>query len=300
MIALSTAWNAMQHSKAKDILKEIKELGFKHIELNFNLTQHLVQQMLKLKNKGLIEITSVHNFCPLPRGVTRGKASPDIFSLSSLNENERKKAIYYTKKTIATARELDARVVVLHAGRVKMVEKIKQLALLYANNMRKFNKLKKEMFDLRKKRSQRFLDQTLRSIDELCGYAQKKKIKLGLENRYYFSEIPAFDEIGIILDKFPKSPLYYWHDTGHAQIYENLKFFKHTTLLDRFASRMIGIHLHDVEGIDDHRAPLEGKFDFKLLKPYIKRTTIKVMEPHWPTTKDEIARGKKYLERLFD
>jgi hypothetical protein len=62
---------------------------------------------------------------------------------------------------------------------------------------------------------------------------------------------------------------------------------------------MLGIHLHDIKGIDDHRAPLKGEFDFALLKPYVRSDTLKVLEPHYPATAEDITRGRKYLEKLF-
>ena len=300
MIALSTSWNAWRHSQAKDIIREIKSLGFEWVELNFNLTSAIVAEMIALKNQGLIKVISVHNFCPIPPGISRKQASPDIFSLSDLDESRRRKAIEYTKKTIDTALKIGAKVVVLHLGKVVMRERIKVLASVHqAKDRQKYNKLKKEMLTERKEKSSTFFSQTLRSLEQLCNYAQKQKIKLGIENRYYFGEIPSVEEMENILARFPGPPLYYWHDVGHAQVYENLNFFKHKKVLDRFYRRMIGIHLHDIEGIDDHRAPLRGSFNFKTLKPYVKKGVLKVLEPHFPASSQEIMRSKKYLEKLF-
>lgn len=151
----------------------------------------------------------------------------------------------------------------------------------------------------RDQKSKRFFAQTLRSLEQLSSYAQKCKVRLGIENRYYFSEIPSIEEMEVILATFPSPPIYYWHDVGHAQIYENLNFFEHKIMLDKFGPSMIGIHLHDVEAIDDHRAPLKGKFDFSLLKRYIRRKTLKVLEPHYPASAEDIIQGKRYLEKLF-
>ena len=290
----------MQYSRAKDIIEEIRGLGFDQVELNFNLTPAMVEEMISLRNKGQIKVVSLHNFCPIPWGTSRKLASPDIFSLSALDEYQRQKAIRYTKRTIDTASRIGAEVVVLHLGRIQIEEKIRKIALIYKNtDKQKYKKLKEQMIKERQAKSKKFFVQALRSLEQLCNYAQRCKVKLGIENRYYFSEIPTPEEMEIILATFPGPTLYYWHDTGHAQVYENLKFQNHKTILDKFSKRMVGIHLHDIEGIDDHRAPLKGKFDFSRLLPYIKRKTLKVLEPHYPATADEIIQGKRYLEKLF-
>lgn len=300
MFALSTSWNALQHSQAKDIIKEIKGLGFKRVELSFNLSPAIVEEMLGLKEQGLISVVSVHNFCPVPEGISPNAALPDIFSLSALNEDERQKALQYTKRTIDTASRIAAEAVVLHLGKVQIEEKIKRLVLIdQIKDSKGFGQLKKDMEEERKEKSKQFFDRALKSLESLCSYAQKRKVNLGIENRYYFSEIPSLEEMEIILKTFPGPPLYYWHDVGHAQVYENLKFLKHQAILDKFKHRIYGMHLHDIEGIDDHRAPLKGKFDFSLLKNYITKDTLKVLEPHYPATAQEIIRGREYLEGLF-
>lgn len=300
MFALSTAWNAWRHKSGKDIVQEIKEIGFDCIELNFSLNSAIVEEIMDLKDRGQIKVVSVHNFCPIPNGTSRQNASPDIFSLSSLDEAERKKAVDFTRKTIDTASDLGAEVAVLHLGKVKMEEKIKSLLPVFkSSGTAGLNKLKKQMFEERRKKAKNFFDQALKSLEQLCDYAQERKVKLGIENRYYFSEIPAVEEMESILSEFPSPPIYYWHDVGHAQVYENLSLFKHKTMLDKFAQRMVGIHLHDIEGIDDHRAPLKGNFDFSILKPYLKKETLKVLEPHQPATAEDIIYARKYLEELF-
>lgn len=112
------------------MIDEIKGLGFNSVELNFSLNSSMVKELIVLSDCGLIKVVSVHNFCPIPEGTSRNMASPDIFSLSSLDEEQRKKAIHYTKRSIDTAARIGAGVVVLHLGKVKMHEQIKQLALL--------------------------------------------------------------------------------------------------------------------------------------------------------------------------
>ena len=300
MFALSTSWNALRYSRAKDIIKKIKRAGFDRVELNFNLSSAMVEEMVLLKEQGLIKVVSIHNFCPVPDSIPREMASPDIFSLSALDEDERKIAVRHTQKTIDTAARIGAKVVVLHTGKVEIDDKTLELTAFNGRKDKwRYRRLKEEFLKERRQKSGKFFTQTLKSLEQLCRYSQRHKIMLGIENRYYLCEIPIPEEMEIILKNFPGPPLYYWHDVGHAQVYEYLGFIKHKTILDRFSYRMIGIHLHDVKGIDDHLPPLKGRFNFALLKPYIKRQTLKVLEPHYPATAGEIIRGRDYLKELF-
>lgn len=302
-LILSTSWNAFRYENALQLVSEIERLGFSKLELSFNLTAKMVSEIAGLVRNNQIRIISLHNFCPIPQEIPRVNALPDCYSLASNNTDQRRLAVKQTKITIDTASELNAKAVVIHAGRVEIPDQTKDL-------MRAFNRGEKDSSDFKKLRSEivqdrrnevkPFFESALKSIDELNHYAQKKNILLGIENRIYFREIPLFDEIGIILREFFGSNVYYWHDTGHAQIMENLGFFKHEEYLKAYSNRMLGLHLHDILGCDDHRAPLQGEFNFKMLLPYVKKETLKVLEAHHPATGNELKESKNYLEELFN
>jgi sugar phosphate isomerase/epimerase len=301
-LAISTSWNAWRHEEGKGLLFEIRALGFEEAELSFNLTSSMVKDVQLASGKDVPKIISVHNYCPIPADISRQEALPDVYSLSSLDEAERRLALKHTKETIHTASCLGARAVVLHCGRVEIPDKTRELIELYAkgaSSFAEFRELKARLIQEREKNYRPFLEQTLRSLEELASAAEEKNILLGIETRFYYREIPSPEEIRIILDKLKGAPVYYWHDTGHAQVMENLSFFRHRDLLDAYGERMIGIHLHDITGCQDHQAPLTGEFDFSILRPYLKKETLKIIEAHEPATAAKLKLAKRYLEGLF-
>ncbi|MFH1622443.1 MAG: TIM barrel protein [Candidatus Omnitrophota bacterium] len=299
MFALSTSWNTAASNSGKQIVNEIRNLGFDSIELCFSHTKKEISQISK--DLG-VRVVSLHNFCPIPDGLLRKKALPDFFSLSSLNKTERKKALKFSKRTILLAKKLKTKAVILHTGRVEIEDYTRDLIKLKIKGQDKtsrFEFLKELATREREQNKHKYLDCIFKSLRELSDFAYNLGIALGIENRFYIREIPSFEEIKFFLENFHKKGLYYWHDIGHAYVLEKLGFAKHLDYLKSYKEYLLGIHLHDVKKCEDHMAPFTGEIDFKQIKPYIKRGTIKVIEAHRPATAKEIIESRKKLEKLF-
>lgn len=295
--ALSTAWNYRNHKDAKGMADEIKSLGFNSIELNFALTKTQVDDFIRLRDSGYLNITSTHNYCPLPPGVKVKDASPEYYLLSSLDEKERLLAVKFTKRSMDFAKKSGARVLILHLGRVGIKDETKKLFDIADKKL--FEKEKKRILHQRQKASGPFLDKAMESLGELLKYAKKINLNLALENRYYIRELPSLEEFKIIFKSFDDTRLFYWHDAGHAQLYENLSILKHEDYLEDLSSRLIGVHLHDIILFDDHHAPGCGKFDFGRLKPYLKSGVIRVVEAHRKATPEEVKNSIRYLREVL-
>ena len=301
-LALSTSWNAYRFNDGPGLLFEINQLGFKSIELSFNLSFNLLESIVQESRRLGISIQSLHNYCPIPDGLTAKQALPDCYSLAALDDQERFLAVKYSKATIDTASRLKAKVVVLHCGRVQIPDLTRQLINLYNQGLKDqtdFLKLKEEMIHQRNIHAPAFFQQALNSLGELNAYAETKGVLLGVETRFYHCEIPNIFEIGVILKKFHNSQIYYWHDTGHAQLMENLGFAKHKDFLDLYGQSLIGVHLHDILGCQDHLAPLDGEMDFALLKPYLTKDTLKVIEAHSPAIAEDLIKSRDYLSKIY-
>lgn len=303
MFSFSTAWNADRWLDGEKIVEEIAELGFKKIELNFSLTSEMVEAAGRFARSRGLRITSVHNYCPIPHGLKREEALPDCYSLSALQEEERRQAVACTKNTIDTASRLGASVVVLHTGRVEMQDRTRQLISLIPQKDEQTSPYG-AIFDAfvaeRSSLSARYFEQILRSLKELDAHAQHKNILLGVENRFYFREIPSPEEYDEIFRVFgERSSVRYWHDVGHAYVFEQLGFLAPDELLERFGHRLAGMHLHNVKDLVDHQAPVEGSFDFARLKKYMKPDTLKVLEIHRRASSTDIKKSVGLLQEIF-
>lgn len=299
--ALSTSWNAFRFEEGNGIIDEIKALGFKNIELSFNLTLKIISDIKAAALKNRIKVVSLHNYCPIPHGLSRRIALPDCYSLASLEEEERNKAVEFTKKTIDNASQFENAAVVLHCGRVETEDKTRGLIDLFKAGKRgskEFSDLRSFTIKDRQEKAKPHLSKALKSLQELNDFAVKKNVSIGIETRFYYREIPSLEELDTIFDKFKGSNLFYWHDTGHAELMEILGFCKHDDFLRTNGTRMLGMHIHGIKNCQDHLAPATGNFDFSLIQPYLNNRLIKVIEAHHPASAQDISNAKIYMESL--
>jgi len=302
-LALSTSWNAYRHTDSRSMLFEIRQLGFREVEFSFNLTKSMLDGIRGIASDLGLKITSLHNYSPIPEGLSREEALPDCYSIASLNPEERKSAIKFTKRTIDTASFLGASLVVLHCGRVEIEDKTRDLISLSSHTQKdtgRFLALRSSFIKERSLIAKAFLEAALFSIEELSLYARIKNIRLGIENRFYYREIPNFEETGIILNNFRGSNVFYWHDTGHAKIIQDLGLTNGKDYLKAYNNDLAGIHLHNVSGFIDHQPLNNGELDFSEIRGYLKKETVKVIEVHKPALSIDIVESRKLLEGVFD
>lgn len=297
--SLSTAWNCLKHENGEAVVSDIKQLGFKAIELNFQLNVDKLNGIVEYVRHNNIAISSIHNYCPHPTNIKDEDANPDIPSLASNEEAIRRQAVSYTKQTIDTASKVNAGVVIIHSGHVATQLRTKQLIGFYysvGKESKTFRKLFHEAIDDREQKVKEHFDALTTSCSELLPFAQSRNIRLGIENRFYHRELPSPSELKKLFRYFNDDTLSYWHDIGHAFVLEQLGFYSPCLYLESFHKKMIGIHLHDIINLQDHYAPFQGEFDWRILRRFNLEKVIKVIEVHSCATSDDILKGVKRLD----
>jgi sugar phosphate isomerase/epimerase len=304
MLALSTSWQSGGSVTAEGMFAALKNLEITGIELSYRISEDLYHEMKNpLRHSGL-KVVSVHNYFPIPSAGSDSKGSGDLFLLSSPQKEERQNAIRFTTRSIEHAGELGAAAVILHCGVVEMNHEMQRL-YQYVNSNRIDsedaqifirNKLKE-----RDTRKPKHMDSVLASLDRLVPVAEKQGVLLGLENRYHYHELPGLDDFSGIFTRFEGAPIGYWHDTGHAHANETLGLIGKSALSRNYADQLIGVHLHDAIGLDDHIPPGSGEIDFAALKPFLKTDTIKVIELKPGVAVSEVSDGIQFIrEKLSE
>ncbi|MCF7668486.1 MAG: sugar phosphate isomerase/epimerase [Verrucomicrobia bacterium] len=283
------------------MLREIRELGFEYAELSHGIRLSLVPGIIEAVENGEIKICSLHNFCPLPIGITH--AAPNVFKFTSDDKRERDKAYRYSLQTIEMAAKLGAEVVVLHLGSVDMRPYTKKLLRLVEHGKKggaKYERICLKAIEKREKKKEKHFELMKEILRDLEVEAEKRGVKLGIENRETLEEIPFETDFMLLLNDFPDGPIGYWHDMGHAQIKENMGFIEHKMHLESLADRLLGVHIHDVQFPDrDHCPPGTGDIDFDALKGFIKPDHLKVFELSPRLNNAEVMEGVNYIKSVW-
>ncbi len=302
MISFSTCWNSGRHTAGDEMLREIKgELGFEMIELGHGIRLSLMPGIQKLFEAGEVKFSSLHNFCPLPVEVMG--ASPDCYMFSSANHGERERAVKQTLQTIDFAARLGAPFVVLHCGEVPMNPITDELLALIkdgAQLSRKYVRKKIAAVAKREAKAPPYLKRVRDSLKRIVDYATEKNVRLGVEGRRGYEEIPSERELPAILDELNSPTVGYWHDFGHIQIKENLGFLDHAEWLGMIGQRAFGVHLQDcVWPGQDHQPPFAGSVNFEKLVPLLPRDCLYVWEMSPRKTVEEINRSVQLWKERF-
>ena len=283
------------------MIQEILDLGFQNIELGHGIRLSLVDGILKMHEKGLVKISSLHNFCPLPVEITR--ASPDCYQISAASQSERERAIRHTFQTIDFAKRVGAKFVVMHLGSVPIDDyttKLVKMAEVGMMMTKQFVRTKLEAVKSRESNQASPFQRAKESLRRITDYAGERGIKLGVESRHSYEEIPSETEMLEVLAEFLPPTVGYWHDFGHVQVKHNLSFLDHVSWMQKVANRLIGCHLHDTKWPGrDHMAPFTGDVEYEKLLPLLPPDMLFVFEMSPRRTPEEITTSlAKWKERF--
>ncbi|MCU0786306.1 MAG: sugar phosphate isomerase/epimerase, partial [Verrucomicrobia bacterium] len=191
MYSLSTCWNSHRHTDGRAMLREIRELGFEYAELSHGTRISLVPGILEAVGAGEIKISTLHNFCPLPMGVNG--SAPNLYKFSAERDRERELAMRYTLKTLEFAERVQAPLVVLHMGCIEMKDYNDKLLGMVAdgqNGSPKYQTLCAEVDGKREAKKGPFVARAYEFLKQLVPEAEKRGVRLGIENRQALEEIP--------------------------------------------------------------------------------------------------------------
>lgn len=251
VIALSTHIFGNRPLSADDF-KLLKNVGIKAIELWFMDPQLDVRDPNEVsKIRGWLDANeimcaSVH----APFWTDLNKSSFKWLSLSSVNPEIRETCIELTKNSICAARELGAKVVVIHG-----IEKCDNCPLDFA---------------------EKTFAESLRSLSDVVD---RCKIELAIEN--IITPYSRAHLIRNFIERFEHNSIGICVDIGHAFIEDSP-----INALAQAEGRLFEVHIADNLGSeDDHLIPYEGKIDWEpvwqrlKLCSELKVATLEIMPP---------------------
>lgn len=289
------------------MVKEIVGLGFKRIELSHGIRISLVPGIMQAVEEGLVEISSVHNFCPLPNSVQH--AAPNLYRPSAHDPRERGLWHRYTLQTLAFAVKVNAPRVVMHSGSVDFLFRSPEKRLnrwvdksgLGAEELRE-NKVFSKKRDREMKRIKRasngvWLERVKESYKKLMPEVRERGLLLGIENREGLEELPIDADFEDFLDSLGQSaPVGYWHDCGHAQLKHQFGLLDHAKHLEKLAPRLLGFHIHDVsEGGRDHQIPGTGVIDFKMIADFVRPEHSLILELSPSLSAEDVLQSRDFV-----
>ncbi|OGW17246.1 MAG: hypothetical protein A3G93_01375 [Nitrospinae bacterium RIFCSPLOWO2_12_FULL_45_22] len=338
LYGFSTCWNIRRTNSIKAALEEIHSLGFDIIELN-GLSDVQCEEFLQASDGfNAFKIASIHNPCPKPkeerdRPIFNDNYFREAIDLVTKDPLLREKSILLTQKTIDFAQAIAAQVVIIHLGIVEVgyvPGQMRRWVIEHSLGTEVYFAHINPLLEKRREKKEDFWPELIDSLQRLDKYASAKRIKLGIENRSVFLQVPNLEELKSIFSQFgPQSSLGYWHDIGHAQLQDYLLIQSHEGLLQELKPRLLGVHIHDAAinplnpdqeldimalgqeeyvsylesgrlspMVKDHLAPSFGQVDYAMIKKYLEPTTLRIMELRPSVSRDNILKGVNFLRSI--
>jgi len=300
VIALSTMW-AQQARFTGDRMAAFaaiaREAGFAYIEVSHSTDEAGLAALLQ---QHVLPIASLHAPTPLTRDAT-GRPNSAL-NLAATDEEERRAAIAAHRRTIAIAAERGIRYVVVHLGSVSAngLAGERRLRDLYHQGIVDGDEVRALRDQTRQERAElarAAFPQARRSLNELAADAAARGVRLGLETRVGYHEIPSLDEALALLAEQDPGTVGYWHDVGHAEVQHRLGLEDRERWFAALGQRLFGCHLHDVRGLVDHRAPGHGDVEWGYIARGVVNAAVYTFEIDQSEPEEALAASLLWLRR---
>lgn len=249
------------------MIEEIVDLGFSHIELSHGMTVAKLPGIRQAFQRGIFTCSGVHNYFPAPVEVMID--APDAYEYTSHRAFDRQRAMDMTLRTLEIAAEFRAEYLVLHMGSVplsskKFTKPLTAMVTAGESHSPEYIKAKIAFVKKREKVGPLYFHRAIEALETIAAKAAEYSVKLAVESRSRFEDMPTEREMIALQDHFADNPwVGYWHDFGHVQLKHNLGLLDHTEWLEKISPRLIGGHVHDVQWpARDHRVPFSGTLDY--------------------------------------
>jgi sugar phosphate isomerase/epimerase len=296
-LALSTMWWGEGEGAVEDLVARTVALGFTGIELDYRRQPETLGRLREVMATAGLQACSMHAPFPCPPG----EAPLRQADLAADDDFGHQHAEALAARTIAEAAAWGIRVVVLHGGDIRTLAPLEgRLKGLFEGGYvdgAELNRLRQELRKRRAEEAPRRLERVRRALGRLVPQAEKLGVRIALETRAEYRDLPSLGEVGVLLDEFGPA-VGYWHDLGHAFRQEALGFSRQEEWLLRYADRMVGMHLHDSIGLTDHLPPGQGDVPWERLVPLLPASARRVLEVQSSHNAGEVEAGVAHLRAL--
>lgn len=274
MLTLSNTFLEPERGQEEQRLERLLALSVEAFELGCRTPRRDVEHLCRELRAAGRCIRSLENYCPLPReleprgGVLSPSVNGDAIPFSSLDHEERRAAIAATRSTLEWAARCEARAVVVTCGRVPIPLGFDEFLEALAAGERERGlqgELRRRFLERRAEAAPAHLDAVRSTLDGVLRAAEHLEIPVALVNRRLPEEIPTTAELEQLLDEFRGAPMGCWYDTAHAHHQERLGFASATELHELMEPRLLGLHVHDLMGLECGLPPGEGELELRTL-----------------------------------
>lgn len=308
IISLSTCY--LQDKFPDDgyaMLQEAADMGYEYVELGHSTPISSVDGIMKALDEGVVKISSLHNFCPLPP-FAHGP-SPNLYSPATKSKTESAQWLRHTRTTLEFAPRFGASRVVAHSGEISYfffprdknirnaIDEIGRENILEDSKYKKIlSKFKADASRLSLKQYRRILENLKKTEDLL----EENDTLLCLENRDGYAELPFDCNMERLFENAHKN-VKSWHDVGHSKIKELAGIQSQTELAEKLAPTLAGWHLHDCDKDGrDHLGIGEGDVNFKALAKYFNpKNHVFTIELNKRVERSSASDSLKKIQDLF-